>query len=311
MKPFDPKSTTFTNASLDYIMPRISANAWKVLCLAIRKTAGWADLSTDSGRKESDLISISQFRKGCGIASNDTVSNAIKECLDNKYLIRVPEGNSFRYYLNLDYEIPDVTETVTITNPNIVTDSVMPIVTETVTINEEIVTESVNTNSNFNTNTNPKQIETDFFPPAPLLQSKEKLKRATEDALFKSMVSPLIGYAQYPERLRPVIERMESKWHFRAPMGKKKSGQYAFWVESCDEILAACAEFGVELLDGVRADWEGYMSKHGGCAPYTVANPKSLINAVYAKAAQVRGGNMTPLWSTYQTRPEHHTMLDV
>jgi hypothetical protein len=73
MKPFNPQTTTFTNIMLDKIMPKVSPNAWKILCFAMRKTAGWADMTTESLRKESDVIAISQFREGCGIGDRKSV----------------------------------------------------------------------------------------------------------------------------------------------------------------------------------------------------------------------------------------------
>jgi len=106
-RPFDPKTTTFTNLALDEIMPVVSGSAWKVLCLAIRKIEGWADLSTYSRRKESDLISISQFQKGTGIKSENTIRDAIEECLQAGYLLREPDGQTFRYRLDMGYILPD------------------------------------------------------------------------------------------------------------------------------------------------------------------------------------------------------------
>ncbi len=105
-KPFDPKVTAFTNMALDEIMPVVSPSAWKVICFAIRKTAGWADPESPSGRKESDVISLSQFMAGCGISRN-TAMTAIAECVQAGYLNRTPEGSSFRYSLNLGYNLPD------------------------------------------------------------------------------------------------------------------------------------------------------------------------------------------------------------
>lgn len=112
MKPFNPRSTTVENIVYDKIMPTLSGNAWKILCLAIRKTLGWSDPTTKSGRKESDVISISQFMVGCGIGSNNTVIEGISECLEKGYLLRTPASNrSYSYKLNLDYELSSDAET--------------------------------------------------------------------------------------------------------------------------------------------------------------------------------------------------------
>ena len=107
IKPFArPGFTTFNNYILDHIMPDLSANGWKVLCVAIRQTIGWQDEETASGRREMEVISYSQFRQMTGIGSDQTVARAIKECVDRGYMLRVPgEGQEISYGLNMDYEI--------------------------------------------------------------------------------------------------------------------------------------------------------------------------------------------------------------
>ncbi len=105
-RPFDPRTTVFTNLVLDEIMPVLSPNAWKVLCLALRKTAGWRDANTESGRKESDVISVSQFMMGTGIKGKHTAEDAIADCLKKGYLTRTPVGQSFEYRLNVAYALP-------------------------------------------------------------------------------------------------------------------------------------------------------------------------------------------------------------
>ena len=85
-----PGFTMFNNYIIDHFMPSLSANGWKVLCVAIRQTWGWKDETTESGRKEKDRIAYSQFMKMTGIKSTATLSKAIKENLDKGYLLREP-----------------------------------------------------------------------------------------------------------------------------------------------------------------------------------------------------------------------------
>ncbi|HNT73745.1 MAG TPA: replication protein [Anaerolineae bacterium] len=107
VKPFETKGFfVIHNCVFDTIMPNISPNAFKVLCTAIRQTLGW--------HKESDLISYSQFLEKTGIKSRSTVSSAIQECLDKRYLLRVEQEQctnlgkpSFFYRLNTDFELED------------------------------------------------------------------------------------------------------------------------------------------------------------------------------------------------------------
>lgn len=113
-----PGFTMFNNYILDHIMPDLSPNGWKVLCVAIRKTIGWANGTTLSGRKEKDRIAYTQFLSGTGIGGRSTLSRAIQECLEKEYLLRSPSPNhdqAFDYELNMDYEIdaPEPTGTET------------------------------------------------------------------------------------------------------------------------------------------------------------------------------------------------------
>jgi len=112
IRPFDTPGTYFHNYALDVIMPKLSHTGWKVLCVAIRQTWGWVDKTTPSGRRERDVISYSQFKEKTGIKSDATISKALKECLDAKYLLRFKVGEHpgtrkpiYAYALNTDYEV--------------------------------------------------------------------------------------------------------------------------------------------------------------------------------------------------------------
>lgn len=114
-----PGFTMFNNYVIDYFMPDLSGSGWKVLSFAIRKTIGWVDEETESGRKERDRISYTQFLEGTGIGSKTTLSKAIKECLEKGYLLREPNeehSQAFDYMLNKEFEI-EVEETGTETVP--------------------------------------------------------------------------------------------------------------------------------------------------------------------------------------------------
>lgn len=122
IRPFDAGGWfPIHNAVFDVIMPTLSPNAWKVLCVAIRQTWGWvADINGDPReRKEWDRISYSQFQTKAGIGSRETVSKALRECLEVGYLLRHQVGiyrgkPSYIYSLNREYEleVPTSTETV-------------------------------------------------------------------------------------------------------------------------------------------------------------------------------------------------------
>lgn len=100
IKPFENSAKNFTlfnNALLDIIMPDLSPNAWKVLCLIIRQTRGW--------QKDQDSISFSQIRQGTGIASDSTVSKALKELTTKQYILAKKNAvwKATSYALNEDF----------------------------------------------------------------------------------------------------------------------------------------------------------------------------------------------------------------
>jgi hypothetical protein len=104
IKPFNAGYFSIHNAVFDVMMPTLSPNAFKVLCVAIRQTLGW--------RRERQQISYAQFIALSGIKSTATVRAAIEECLAHHYLSRVECGvaenfnrPTYTYRLNTDLEL--------------------------------------------------------------------------------------------------------------------------------------------------------------------------------------------------------------
>ena len=148
VKPFDAgRWFPIHNAVFDVIMPEISPNAWKILCVAIRHTWGWkANRNGDpKERKQWDHIPYSQFKAASGISSYATVKRALDECLERGFLLRRQpldaDGNPqmvrgkpyFEYALNRDYELT-TTETVAVKSGT---------TTETVAVESGTTTETV------------------------------------------------------------------------------------------------------------------------------------------------------------------------
>lgn len=92
--------TRFDNIYLDEIMPKVSANAWKVISIILRQTVGWVGDGPD-GRKKWDVISYSQFMRKAGIASPNVISDVIKELLRMGIIRRERVGKQdYEYSLN-------------------------------------------------------------------------------------------------------------------------------------------------------------------------------------------------------------------
>jgi DnaD/phage-associated family protein len=114
IKPFERVGghTVFENDILDYVMPLCKPNTWKVVCAVLRKTIGWEDKKSPTGRKEEDRISFSQFQLLTGISSRETMADAIEDALTMEIITRRAVGNTFMYQLNRDYVLEISTETV-------------------------------------------------------------------------------------------------------------------------------------------------------------------------------------------------------
>jgi len=162
MKPFQAPYTMVHNYVIDHIMPDLSPNAWKVLCVAIRQTIGWQDEATESGRRESDVITYSQFQRQTGIVSRGTLSRALKECLDKGYLLREEVDQyrgkpAFAYRLNTEYEATG-TETVPVDGAPTGTETVpvsgatgtetVPVTGTEIVLSKEIIKENPNPKEN-------------------------------------------------------------------------------------------------------------------------------------------------------------------
>jgi phage replication O-like protein O len=101
IQPFDNRDgfTRINNYVLDYIMPSLPPNAWKVLCFVLRKTKGWG--------KDTERLSYPIIQNGTGIKSTATLSAALKELVQLDYIIIEKGGqfDAFTYSLNTDLTI--------------------------------------------------------------------------------------------------------------------------------------------------------------------------------------------------------------
>lgn len=274
-KPFNPKTTTFTNEMLDIIMPSVPPNAWKILCFAMRKTAGWQDLSTASGRKESDIISLSQFMKGCGIDSENTVMSAIEFCINAGYLLRFSEGQgrAYRYRLNTEYELQtsaeiaevDLTTSAKIEEVNLDTSSKI----------EEVTSSKIEETNNKTINTKRHLTSEEYKQ-----MTKDSLERGLRNHNFKDD-----RVNEYPEDVREVIKSVCALFNLECP--SIKSSHAGQWIKESRELSDACGEFGTVVLEEISKDFKKHM-RNNGEAPFSVGAPRALITTARAKAGTLR-----------------------
>jgi hypothetical protein len=123
--------------------------------------------------------------------------------------------------------------------------------------------------------------------------AESRTERKTDEAQGEYNVELFRGdWRQYPEHLHKIAEVLRDTWKFVLPEKPKKGegkGQYKFYVMAMDALKQACAEFGENVLIQVHTDWRAGFK--GGIAPYTVAQPSSLVNMANAKARELREKN--------------------
>lgn len=88
----------------------------------------------------------------------------------------------------------------------------------------------------------------------------------------------------YPADVEGIINLVCELWNLRAPQHKK---QKALWIDGARQLFDACGSEWDAVLRAVRADFEQYMSTHGGLAPFTIASPLSLVKVARAKEAML------------------------
>ncbi len=96
-------------------------------------------------------------------------------------------------------------------------------------------------------------------------------------------------FREFPEHLWEFAKVLRDVWMFRLPpkpKTKSEKGQYAMWCLMMDNVKQACGEFGSDVLVKVHADWKAGF--RGAIAPYTVAQPSSLVNPCSGKAREMR-----------------------
>jgi len=95
--------TAVRNVLFDRVMPALSSDAWKVLCVALRQTWGG---DVESGRAIPVHITLAQFEEKTGIKESGLIGKALRECVDAGYLLLDQSGEpTTDFVLNRDVEL--------------------------------------------------------------------------------------------------------------------------------------------------------------------------------------------------------------
>jgi len=100
-------------------------------------------------------------------------------------------------------------------------------------------------------------------------------------------------WREYPEHLQETARVLRDVWNFVLPAKPQKKtkefskGAYKMFCFSMEQVKQSCGEFGVEkVLTALHEDWKNGFK--GGIAPYTIAQPTSLVNVAAGKAREMR-----------------------
>ncbi|MBN1874210.1 MAG: hypothetical protein JXA33_08260 [Anaerolineae bacterium] len=148
-------TTLVHNALFDHIMPTLSSDAWKVLCVALRHTWGWG--------RNVNRLDQAQFLEKTGIEDPTTLERAVEECLAMGYLLRRRIGQQTLYTLNMEFVLdtshidtelpPAPPKPVSAPAPPPASHSVSPTLTQALQILKDFARE-------MDTNPDPEQLET-------------------------------------------------------------------------------------------------------------------------------------------------------
>ncbi len=95
--------TAIRNVLFDRVMPALSSDAWKVLCVALRQTWGG---DVESGRAIPVHITPAQFEEKTGIKEPGLIGKALRECVDAGYLLLSQAGEpATDFVLNREVEL--------------------------------------------------------------------------------------------------------------------------------------------------------------------------------------------------------------
>lgn len=95
--------TAIRNVLFDRVMPALSSDAWKVLCVALRQTWGG---DVESGRAIPVHITLAQFAEKTGIKESGIIGKALRECVDAGYLLLDQSGEpTTDFVLNREVEL--------------------------------------------------------------------------------------------------------------------------------------------------------------------------------------------------------------
>lgn len=279
MSKFIPNSFQIPNAFVDEVMFALSGNAVKAYLLVARKTTGW--------QKESDFISIEQFKQFTGINRDKTIYEILKE-LEEVGLIRTVKtaGRTTEFYLVKD--LPNVE------NKPVAKSATTP-VAENATATSGEKRHPTKTNNKTNINNPPivpptEQVVLDYLNMALANLAEEQGERKPTGYKLTDKTKQAIGarLAEFDLGVcKRVVDYLVSKWGRDPKMVEYLRPSTIFRPTNFGEYVVGSERWDnkgrPEMRDGAWVMADGTMLKPKGSAP----NPASK-STDWAKGRQIQ-----------------------
>jgi hypothetical protein len=127
-------------------------------------------------------------------------------------------------------------------------------------------------------------------PPKNAEEARQRVQSAISTGAQNQSASGDLDLSSWPPDVVEVVQVVCKLWNLKPPRYSEKNGRpCGNWIQSARDLADSCGEFGVEAIREYRKDFEEYMNKHNGLAPFVVNGPFSLVKVVCGKAGSMRG----------------------
>lgn len=103
-------------------------------------------------------------------------------------------------------------------------------------------------------------------------QYKERIKNALVEFDKRQHIANI---ELYPEDTKDVIVRFCELWH-AIPPSKTRVNDRKRWIQDARALREVCAEFGVQVIERVRQEYDAYITQYGK-PKYTIEGPGAMV----------------------------------
>lgn len=116
-------------------------------------------------------------------------------------------------------------------------------------------------------------------------QYKERIKIALQKSMDGSK-EKIPNLEEYPEDVKDVIRRFCELWS-AVPPSRARVNDKKRWIQDSRNLKEVCAEFGLEVINRVRKEYDDHITVHG-VPKYTIEGPGAMIKWASTVAQTMR-----------------------